>query len=81
MTDWTTETKYEPAPPSEAERHARAHRAAALRNPAKAAAHNLAASILTQTTPTPAQAPRDDYAKRYKAWAKNGGDPTKFLKE
>ena len=71
--DWTTPSVYDRAPATTLdERHARAFRQAAQRNPHRAAQLMLSASLLTATT----EAPRALMSDReiYAAWACVGGD-------
>ena len=77
--EWKESKKYEPAPLSDDQRAARAHRLAAERNPLKRAAHLLSASLLTKA-PDSVQAPSDDYEARVAAWKHVGGDWNKLAK-
>jgi hypothetical protein len=74
--DWH-ESTYTPLLLTSEQQLARAHRLAAIRNPAKATQHNLSAELLTPASGAP---PSDDYEARVKAWKHAGGDWTPFSK-
>lgn len=70
---WTESGKYTPGAITDyAERMARAHRQAAIRNPAKAAGHRMAALILSRALPEGSPAPT--YEDQVKQWCAIGGD-------